>query len=126
MNNSRMRVTQNTTDSEIANPVILARQRLAEHARDAALDIDALAADLNRVAMAEGNARAQHVFREALVGMLNLDHSNPEAAVTYAKEAMTGLLLGSPDDTWSGRRNDVRRSYNDGVREAAAFLIRGY
>ena len=34
------------------------------------------------------------------------------------------LLLDGPDDTWSGRGNDVRRAYADGVRRAVAEAVR--
>ncbi len=36
---------------------------------------------------------------------------------------ITDTLLGSPDDTWSGRGNDIRRSAADGTRDAARFVL---
>jgi hypothetical protein len=39
--------------------------------------------------------------------------------VAYA----VSVLGESPDDTWSGRRNDARRAYVDGRREAARDLL---
>lgn len=119
------KITRNTTDAEIFGPVDRARQLLAEEVKDETMRADRLAEYLNALAKAEGAARAQHTFRQALIGMLDLGHSD-EDAIAYAKEAMTGLLLDGPDDTWSGRKNDVRRAFHDGLRAQAAFLIRGY
>lgn len=120
-----MNITRNTTDAEIFAPVDRAREALAEGVKDEAMRSDRLAGLLNALADAEGVARVRHSYRQALVGMLDLGHSF-EDAVAYAKESAVGHLLSGPDDTWSGRKNDVRRAFADGVREAASYLIRGY
>lgn len=119
------RVTRDTTDEEILAPVDRARDTLAEAVSKHRYNSDILAGGLVAMAEAEGEARARHTYREALVGMLDLDHSE-EDAIAYAKEAMTNLLMADPNDTWSGRKNDVRRAHLDGLRTAAAELIRGY
>ena len=41
-----------------------------------------------------------------------------EACLHYLRSHMMRMLLNGPDDTWSGRGNDARRAYHDGVREA--------
>jgi hypothetical protein len=48
-----------------------------------------------------------------------LDHLAP---MTTARDILTEMALLS-DDTWSGRNNDARRSYADGVRKAVRDAI---
>lgn len=120
-----MRITRNTTDAEIFAPVDHAREALADGVKDEAMRSDRLAGLLNALADAEGAARVRHSYRQALIGMLDRGHSEEEA-IEYAKESAVAHLLSSPDDMWSGRKNDVRRAFSDGVREAAGNLIRGF
>lgn len=123
--NATMRITRDTTDEEIYAPVNRTRETIAKSAGEDQHNSEILAGGVVAMAEAEGVARAQYTFRLALVGMLDQGHSE-EDAIAYAKEAVTGLLLATPNDTWSGRRNDARRAFADGLREAAAYLIRGY
>lgn len=119
------RVTRDTTDEEIYAAYNKARETLVKAADKDRYNSEILAEGLNALATAEGEARARATYREALIGMLDLDHSEEEATA-YAKEAMTSLLLNGVNDTWSGRKNDVRRAFHDGLVSAAGELIRGY
>lgn len=88
------------------------RERLAREAQ-AGHDFDELAATLVLLAEAEGAARAW-----GTIGMA-VEH-DPENGVPAAID----LLRQSPDDTWSGRTNDIKRAYNDGIRKVAGDFIR--
>lgn len=49
----------------------------------------------------------------------------PVDSIADALEAMAIRRLSAhPDDVWSGRLNDARRAYHDGVRAAAVEFIR--
>jgi hypothetical protein len=41
------------------------------------------------------------------------------------RNAAISLLTMSPDDTWSGRTNDVTRAFNDGVRDVVRRYMEG-
>lgn len=46
----------------------------------------------------------------------------PEDGVKH----VTGYLLRGADDTWSGRGNDLKRAWFDGLREAARGFVKDY
>lgn len=65
---------------------------------------------VNELAKAQGYVEASEHIDYAL----NHEDGGKQAAIAEA----LGLLVRGPDDGWSGRTNDVRRSYFDGVRVA--------
>lgn len=73
-------------------------------------DARSLANSVNRLAEAEGYVYADAVIDYALA------HEN--GGVQAARDEAMDLLARGADDSWSGRANDNRRAYFDGVREA--------
>ena len=77
----------------------------------------AVAASANRMAEAEGAHKAWAIAAAILRGAL-------DSGTVADPVRLFALLLDGPDDTWSGRGNDVRRAYADGVRRAVAEAVR--
>ena len=76
-----------------------------------------VAASANRMAEAEGAHKAWALAAAILRGAL-------DAGTVADPTRLLALLLDGADDTWSGRGNDVRRAYADGVRRAVAEAVR--
>lgn len=70
------------------------------------LSSEAIAKSANRIAEAEGEVRAMSILAGAQKQEMDL------------KSAILRHALRSPDDEWSGRTNDVRRAFADGLRTA--------
>lgn len=51
-----------------------------------------------------------------------LSRQGEELTMPAAMTAAFNVLTNGADDTWSGRTNDVKRSYFDGMREAASQI----
>ena len=75
-----------------------------------------IAASALRLAEAEGERDLWYrVLSVAKHAKLSSKEMNKELAL----EVAFNMLANGADDTWSGRGNDARRAYFDGVREAA-------
>lgn len=99
----------NTTTHHAA--VQAARQELAVTARTATPE--QLAKLVNTVAYTEG----YHTTRDTLRTVVE------RRGVQAARGVALRLANADPDDTWSGRANDVRRAKADGVRQAIADAL---
>ena len=96
------------------------RDYLAEAAEPIGRGLDlgaTVAASANRMAEAEGAHKAWAIAAAILRGAL-------DAGTVADPTRLLALLLDGADDTWSGRNNDVRRAYADGVRRAVAEAVR--
>jgi hypothetical protein len=69
---------------------------------------------LNAVAEAEGALQA--------AGRAALAFGNG-ASDDRIRDGLIAMLLNSPDDTWSGRGNDMRRAKHDGLRKQVQQII---
>lgn len=77
----------------------------------------AVAASANRMAEVEGAHKAWAIAAAILRGAL-------DSGTVADPTRLWALLLDGADDTWSGRGNDVRRAYADGVRRAVSEAVR--
>lgn len=106
-----MQITAQTTDKQLRAGVASAKKALADavlSSSDAVNHSVDLAKLVNSLAAAEGRAYVRAMIRDGLA-----QWATPDAI----KYGILRLALSNPDDTWSGRANDVRRAYADGVRE---------
>lgn len=78
-------------------------------AEDTYLPAERIARDTNAIAYKEGALEVAHLLKYA--------ESNEVSKDTLARMLLREAVR-SPDDSWSGRNNDVKRSYNDGRRDA--------
>lgn len=81
---------------------------------------ESLATSLNRVAEAEGRL---FVYRSAEQFVVNAtaaaeDGADDVSGADVRDHLLTSVVLRGPDDGWSGRTNDARRAYFDGVLDA--------
>lgn len=115
-----------TTITTAIDRLAAAQDRLAEMKDALAADLaaDPGAFDADRIAKAANAIAAQEgVIRvRAVVAGLKTNHASDEEA----QRALLNEALRVPDDTWSGRANDVRRAYADGHREALNDVMRDY
>jgi hypothetical protein len=79
---------------------------------------------LNEVAEAQGALTVVAEYEEVLDYTQDADEFDPVKANLAVIETLTRIVLRGADDTWSGRGNDARRAYFDGVRETADDLLR--
>lgn len=95
--------------------VVAARQRVItqmEQGRTADQSVDALLS----LADAEG---ARDVWSKLATVATYHCKSGVEITEAQVMQVVMDLLTRGADDTWSGRGNDVKRAYFDGVRSAA-------
>ena len=100
------------------------RETLGSMAVDPNVDVAALASQMNKIAEAEGEWRVYSVA--AYTNGLDRFADDETAARAAVVAAVGDLLTAGPDDTWSGRGNEIRRAWFDGVRAAAQFVLRGF
>ena len=112
------KVTKDTTDDELMEPVIYAKNRLARETSNSATydqynaeDVAQLAREL---AIAEGQVQARYEYRNALAY---------DATPQEIRKTLTDLVLRGADDTWSGRSGDIKRSKFDGLRGEVRDLL---
>lgn len=108
-----MKITGATTDEQLTAPVQAARARLAKVAATE-VGYEELVKMAHDVAEEDGRLLVRWTLRNAMA------HG---ATQGEAEATLTQLLLRSPGDTWSGRTNDARRCYMDGVRDEVKSLI---
>lgn len=91
--------------------------------RDGKVEPDQLNAYVLRRAEAWGVA---HMFtRVEQAEKWATEHgADAKGVATAALAEVLDVLLEGPDDTWSGRGNDVRRAQYDGVRQAGKEIRR--
>lgn len=77
------------------------------------------------LAVAEGKRYIALLVHDVVKGWTEEGLSDGEIAHKI-NEAVLPVVLQGPDDTWSGRSNDARRAYFDGVRQAAQQVVRGF
>lgn len=111
-----MIITPATTDEQLNEPVIHATKAIVEflsaHPASGSF-YDELAGLVNGVAKAEGRRFVRSELRNA---------ASHDATEEQIKDHLFALVTYSPDDEWSGRRNDARRAFRDGVREEAKTM----
>lgn len=90
-----------------------ARARLAKEASEGQVDSERLDQSVREIARIEGRLQVTHLQ----------DHIEDPAQL---ERAVVALLLKSPGDEWSGRGNDTRRAHNDGLRDEARRVLRGF
>lgn len=90
---------------------VAARVDLSEAATEEAVSWGTLAERANEVARATGYADLWY--------QVWLVTKGSDGDRTVLRDYLVQRLTENPDDTWSGRGNDARRAYNDGVRAAA-------
>lgn len=112
-----MIITKHTTDAEILVPVRNARGRLAAALEDPDQESISLMGFLVTIAEQEGRATARKITRNALAEAGT--KGNVNAAL------LNGLMAG-PDDTYTGRRNDIRRAFFDGFHREAFKIMQGW
>lgn len=81
---------------------------------EAYIESEELAKRVNSIAEAEGRVQ---VYAQ----LSSLHHRLEKEEFLLA---VMSLLVRGPDDTWSGRGNDVRRAFADGRREALDEVVR--
>lgn len=108
-----MHITAKTLDEQLLAPVGLAKMALSIAAKNGA-DSDRLAGLVNDVAEDEGRAFIRGVYRDALA-----NEASPEATTRM----LTKYLLNGTDDTWSGRKNDARRSRYAGMLDEVRTIL---
>lgn len=111
------KITAETTDEEIIARIQVRRDALAEVLAAGKTDSADLASYVNAIAEAEGTAAVDYAYRNCLA------HGADQNAID---RHLVSLLFQAPGDEWSGRRNDVRRSYADGVRVQVRERVRGW
>lgn len=86
-------------------------------------DPDSLLAVAHRAAAQR--ARAHLLVRAGQAATYQPDSHTPSPAerIAATREVITSTLVLGADDTWSGRRNDMRRAAFDDVRETARRLL---
>jgi hypothetical protein len=112
-----MRITEQTTDEEIFAPIAVAKKRLVEigtQCVESPVTVGEGLVDLAlKVACAEAVAQVQSQYRGFVTG-------GADATVRLIWLARLGLRS---DDGWSGRKNDMRRSCADAVKNWIAEEI---
>lgn len=113
-----MKITKDTTDEELFRPVARMKAEIATDAGDSAKthDSDHFASLVNQLATAEGVLKVRWAYRNAL---------QYGASKEECRAHVVRVALESPNDTYSGRRNDARRAMNEGVRTEATRLLDG-
>jgi hypothetical protein len=106
-------VTAETTDDELEAMLAVYRGDVLRRVNDKERAED-IATTVNSLAAAEGEAFVLREYRNALVH----DATMPEVI-----SHLTRIGLQEPDDAWSGRTNDTRRAYRDGVRRKVREVI---
>lgn len=71
---------------------------------------------LNKLAEAEGSRDMWYRLQRAAT---HTSVNGDEFTEDMANRVVLGFLANGADDSWSGRGNDVRRAYFDGIREAS-------
>lgn len=110
-------ITKNTSDAELLAPVELAKFALHQASSKDQMDrndANRFAELVNNIAEEEGKLQARWEYRNALA-----HDASPDAI----RRHLTRLITNSPGDEWSGRRNDVRRTHNDGLRKEVADIL---
>lgn len=115
-----MNITRDTTNAAIMVPVVNARQRLAEATHDLSTPAVGLAGYMTTVAEQEGKADARKIVRDAL------NTATTQSPKDFANARLMNALLAGPDDTYSGRGNDVRRAYFDGFLKETVSILKGW
>lgn len=109
-------ITADTTDDELDAMLVVYRGDVIRRITDKERAED-VATTVNSLAAAEGEAFVLREYRNALAY---------DATMSEVITHLTRIGLQDPDDTWSGRTNDTRRAYRDGVRrkirEAIEYL----
>lgn len=74
---------------------------------------------------AELNAEAKRAGADSVYAYVArmCDHYGDDLDPQMIAEGVGDLLAQGADDDWSGRCNDVRRAYHDGVRQAAREVL---
>jgi hypothetical protein len=98
--------------------VTRSRQTLATNATASTMRLADLADVLNGVARAEGSL---FMLRRAQIVL-----DNTGGDLDALRQAVLDVLVQGADDTWSGRTNDVRRAYHEGVVSEARTLSNRY
>lgn len=104
--------------SELENTALTMREELAMLLSDPMKRLDNLYGRMN--ALADMNAQAEF----AAVIAMDYDHAeeDPKEFLKMARRHLRNVIFANPDDTWSGRENDFRRSERDGVMKVAASI----
>ena len=92
------------------------RSALVEHLTNPEIAIDgrSIAREANMIAYDEGIVRIASMMISAL---------KRELSAGEIKTSLLDILARGADDNWSGRGNDVRRSYHDGVLDMVNAVL---
>ena len=92
------------------------KSALAEHLTNTEITIDgrSIAREANMIAYDEGIARVASMMISAL---------KRELSAEEIKTALLDILARGADDNWSGRGNDVSRSYHDGMLDMIDAIL---
>jgi hypothetical protein len=114
-------ITADTTDEQILDGVRYTKAALATAlADDRYTDSESLAKMVNGIAEAEGRAYVFGSIRDLRIRF----GDDRDVIVRHLTSAV--LLPAIGQDTWSGRANDARRAYLDGVKDAVSRYVRGF
>lgn len=108
-----MNITATTTEADIFKAVAYHREQLIIQAADA--NVDRLVGLAQNVVSTQALANVQVQYLR-LQQALFVDGIDEENANRRRLGFLMQVLTNSPDDEWSGRGNDSRRSANDAIR----------
>lgn len=120
-----MRLTAETTESDLMVPVAMARAALLDLASTYTegqpkwADSEHLLSAVHAVWEAEAIARAQHTIVGCLQG---IEGQGDDYRASQLLKTFVHILEVGADDGWSGRKNDARRAAHEGVRKMIADL----
>ena len=114
-----MKLTKDTTEEQLVEPVKAARESLRKLLDDETPDSERLLGAVHEIWAQEALAR----FRYEVVGCLQGygEYATLERDKALRNLFITRLALGA-DDTWSGRKNDARRVAFDAIRAEIGYL----
>ena len=92
------------------------KRDLAKHLTNSEIPVDGrtIAREANMIAYDEGIAR---------VASMMVSARKRELSAGEIKTALLDILARGADDNWSGRGNDVRRSYHDGMLDTINTVL---
>ena len=108
-----LQLTMYTTDAEIREPLQAALTKLGTDLLASPKTSVILASKVNDIAREEGRVRVLTSVRDVLAQGAGREDIN---------RLLLSMAVAYPDDSWSGRGNDVRRAYNDGIRDTLRDL----
>lgn len=116
---STISLTKNTTEEEIVKPVADAREYLARLASDPDTDPEFLLSATHSIWARIAVAKLHWEIVQCLQAFDDYADADRDKAL---RNLFAAVLLRGADDSWSGRKNDARRTAFDAVRQEIGDL----